>query len=74
MTDCDGREYARMDRLGPGARVQVDGDFTCVAPWTFHTVKRAECGGLYIDCSEGGHMLDGQVDGPTDHVIGIYPI
>lgn len=69
--DKQGRPYARLGELNAGDTVTVDGDFTCIEPWSHHVVKR-DGAGLYIECKEGEHHLAGQQDGPGDHLTGIY--
>lgn len=69
--DKQGRPYARQSELKAGDTVTVDGDFTCLKPWTQHVVKEDGLG-LYLECKEGEHHLAGQQDGPSDHYTSIY--
>jgi len=69
--DKQGRPYAKISELKAGNRIKVDGDFTCLAPWTEHEVKQDD-DGLYVSCKEGKHHLKGQAD-DGEHCIGIYP-
>lgn len=69
--DNQGRQYAKIVNVKPGARVVVDSDFTCMAAGAVKEVKADADGDLYIDCDEGSHHLDGQIDG--DFYIGLYP-
>ncbi len=72
IRDIQGRPYARLGALVPGAVVIVDGDFTCMAAWS----KRIVCTDgtdLFIPCKSGHHTLDGQLDFEDDDIlIGIY--
>jgi len=72
MKDKQGREYARMSDLKEGDEVTVDGDFTCMLPWSQAEVLGDE-DGLYILCEEGQHYLQGQLDyQDDDSLVGIY--
>lgn len=68
--DKQGRSYAKLSELREGATVQVDGDFTCLKPWTEHEVK-IDADGHYVDCADGEHHLNGQAD-DGEHCIGAY--
>lgn len=70
--DTNGRPYARLGKLKAGDFVTVDGGFLCMKKGTRKKVRENESGELYVACSHGGHWLDGQVDGPSDAVIGFY--
>ncbi len=69
--DKQGRPYARLSELKAGDTVTIDGDFTCLKPWTQHVVKEGGIG-LYVECKEGEHHLAGQQGGPGDHCTGVY--
>jgi len=69
--DKQGRAYAKLSELRAGAMVKVDGDFTCLEPWTAHEVKQ-DAAGVYVECQDGKHHLNGQAD-DGEHCIGIYP-
>ncbi len=69
--DKQGRPYARLNDLKAGDTVTIDGDFTCLPPWSQHVVKSDDIG-LYVECKEGEHHLAGQQDGPCDHLTGVY--
>jgi hypothetical protein len=68
--DKQGRDYAKLSELRAGDMVQVDGDFTCLEPWTKHEVKASD-DGLYIECGDGQHELAGQAD-DGEHCVGVY--
>jgi hypothetical protein len=69
--DTNGREYARLDALKPGDLLEDDGGFGCLDGVSKHEVKRRDDGHLYIDCEEGEHCLDGQID-EGEHCVGLY--
>lgn len=69
--DKQGRQYAKLSDLKVGDTVTVDGDFTCLNPWSQHEVK-SDAVGLYLTCKEGEHHLAGQQDDPGDDLTGIY--
>lgn len=69
-TDKQGRPYARLSDLKQGDTVHVDGDFTCVDPWS-NRIVRSDDHGLYIHCAEGHHYLDGQLN-RRGYLAGIY--
>lgn len=60
-TDLQGREYASMKLLQADDIVQVDAGFTCIPKNATRTVRQ-DNHGLFIDCSDGNHYLDGQLD------------
>lgn len=74
MIDLQGREYARIDQLKPGDVVQVDGDFTCMKPWSKSQVCIDDEGELYLHCSEGRHDLSGQLIDDSQYLMGVYKI
>lgn len=55
--------------LNASDKIQVDGEFTCLEPWSAHTIMEDDRG-LYIECAEGRHYLDAQFD--TGRYVGIY--
>lgn len=69
--DKQGRKYARLGQLVAGSRVKVDGDFACIEPWTEQIVER-DADGLFIQCEEGHHYLDGCCGHGSDHLLGVY--
>ncbi len=84
MTDKQGRPYARLSTLKPGDKIIVDDGFAhtkcAMAAWSQHPVKQMPAGKqqypgdrmLYISCSQGRHMLDGQLMSDNDSLVGIY--
>jgi hypothetical protein len=65
-----GRAYARLSETKAGDMVVPDDDFGCIRGGAAVEVKAGEHG-LYVDCEEGPHYLEGQDDG-DDHLIGMY--
>jgi hypothetical protein len=81
MNDKQGRAYAHMSELTAGDRVTVDGDFTCLRPWSQHSVEQDEHG-LFVRCDgpdgerpagSEKHYLDGQLAEHGDALVGVYP-
>jgi hypothetical protein len=73
MKDKQRRLYARLPDLKVGDYVVVDGDFTCLEPWSRHEVL-GEKDNLYIKCTSGNHFLDAQLQEHTKgYLMGIYP-
>lgn len=72
MKDKQGREYAKLSVLKEGDLIQVDGDFTCLEPWSEHTVQK-DNDGLFIPCRSGTHHLGGQAD-DGENCVGIYNV
>lgn len=58
----------KLQDLTAGDIVTVDGGFYCMLQGE-HIVKET-VGGLYLDCSEGSHFLEGQED-ENGELIGI---
>lgn len=70
----DGKEYAKLSTLKPGDKVRTDGGFTCGMNNKELEVKKNSTGGLYVDCDEGMHGLDGQLsEEDHDHLVGMWP-
>jgi len=62
----------KLDELNLGQIVQVDDGFTCMPQGT-KEVKASEDGTLFLECTDGRHYLDGQIDKDGD-LIGITPV
>ena len=69
MKDKQEREYAKLSELKPGDTVTVDGDFTCIEPWSQREVHYDN--GLYISCTYGHHYLNGHHD-DDGYLVGVY--
>jgi hypothetical protein len=67
--DLNGRPYAKIGETHPGTELVADGDFTCLPNGATRTVKYSSHG-LYIDCAEGRHYLEGQIE--ADYYIGLH--
>lgn len=73
-TDVNGRPYALYNEVKEGDIVETDNGITCVQYGTSHTVLRDE-NGLYFNCHDGKHYLDGQLDGPNNEFyMGLYKV
>ena len=59
--------YATIGEVKEGDTVRLDGGFTCIREGETRIVKRG-AGGLYFECSEGNHYLDGQLDDGTEYI------
>lgn len=73
--DVHGREYAQLDKLNVGDKLEVDGDFTCMHGGDIKEVMRNKNGELYVKCSldTQEHYLCGQDDG-NGYLVGMYLI
>lgn len=71
MKDKQGRPYLKLAEAAVGKMVKVDGDFTCLAPWSEHAIEH-DGDGAFIRCSDGKHHLSGQAD-DGENCIGVYP-
>ncbi len=69
--DVNGREYAKLCDVTDGDIVELDSGFTCVNPGKYIVHRDNGGGALFIECSEGKHLLDGQ-EGDDGYLIGIY--
>ena len=70
--DKKGREYARHSILKVGDVVETDDGFDCMSAGPKTVIQKHNV--LCIQCFEGLHMLDGQLNHNSDHLIGIYPV
>lgn len=55
-----GRPWAKIDGVEAGTVLWADGGFTCIDPGAKLEVAADEKGRLFVPCSEGRHLLDGQ--------------
>jgi hypothetical protein len=60
----------RLTDIEAGQTVLTDAGFTCMDQGE-HVVK-ADKQGFYLDCQDGKHYLDGQLD-EQGHLVGISP-
>lgn len=56
-----------------GDLLKADGYFTCLISGSVYVVKKNTHDNLFIDCDEGEHSLDGQVDAEGE-VIGLVKV
>lgn len=68
--DKAGKPYAKVSEVKEGTVLVCDGGFTCVDDGAELIVKKDEKG-LYFDCRDAGHYLDGQTDDGKVYV-GLY--
>lgn len=61
---------ANIHELSVEDRVLCDDGFTCVAPWSIVTILQDEAG-MYFECDEGKHYLDGQL-GEGGTLVGLF--
>lgn len=64
MAQVDLVDIAAGDTLIP------DGTFKCLTPNKPYRVERNSRGGLYLNCTAGHHMLDGNLSDDKQSVIG----
>lgn len=62
-----------IDDVRPGIRVKADGGFTCITPGAVLTIQVDEEGFPFVPCCEGGHWLNGQIDG-NGNLIGFEKV
>lgn len=85
LTDKLGNVYAHRSTIKAGDRVRADGGFTCLKEGSIHTVlsttrdlsaaANPPFESLFIECDDGKHMLDGQLDFDGDGaLVGLYPV
>ena len=74
MHDLNGRPWATVAKTKEGSKVEVDGDFTCIRKGEVREVHTHKDGGLYIQCAEGTHLLDGQLSEDKTHYVGLYHV
>lgn len=74
-TDHAGRPYAKLSTIRPGTLLQVDGDWSCLPVGAIREVFNEDGAGnsqLCIHCSDGLHMLEGQLQDDGDTLVGIH--
>lgn len=69
--DSFGNEYAKADEIEINDILRCDNAFYCLPEWTDHEVHKDE-NGLYINCEDGQHYLDGHYNEQETHYIGFY--
>lgn len=53
--------YAKESEVKAGTVLIADGGFTCI-PVGAELIVKEDAAGLYVDCGDGHHYLDGQLD------------
>ena len=75
-TDKSGRIWAHSTTVKVGDVLECDGGFTCMSAGDRKTVKASgprTFARMYVECSDGSHMLDGQL-GRHGELVGFYPV
>ena len=68
MKDLQGREYLTTEQAKEGLVVEFDQGFGCINK----KVQPLQYGGgYYVQCSEGRHYIDGNLE--EGYYVGIYP-
>ena len=67
--DTSGRPYLTKSALTKGMTVVLDGGFTCADAG--ETTVHQDEHGFYVECRDGHHYLDGQIEDGV-HLIGVY--
>lgn len=63
----------KLSDIKAGDMVKTDKGFTCLDEG-LHRVEQTAAGDLFLKCSDGEHLLDGQQDGPGGDLVGISPV
>lgn len=63
--------WATVRQVKAGTLVVTDAGFTCVGNGKVKQVFKDEAG-LYIQCKDGQHYLDGQLDDTGKHYVGLW--
>lgn len=58
---------ATTDNVREGSIVIADGGFTCLEEGA-RLIVRSEDGTLFVNCADGRHALDGQLDEGDDYI------
>ncbi len=66
--------YAKFCDCGAGTKLRADDGFTCIRAGSILEVKLdpdfPAPYNLYVDCSDGRHFIDGQIDNDSQQMIG----
>lgn len=60
----------KISDVNPGDFVKTDNGFTCMSEGEIKKVQKDNVG-LFIECKEGKHYLDGQIDDDEETLIGL---
>lgn len=64
--------YAKLHKIKVGTKLRTDGGFTCMKEDEIKEVKQDRKDGLlYIECEDGTHSLDDQLN-DNGELIGLY--
>jgi hypothetical protein len=61
--------FPKIETVKPGDTLIADGGFTCLKDGQ-HCQVKVDADGLYVECTEGRHGLDGQLN-EKDEVVGL---
>jgi len=65
----------KISELREGDWIKVTGDyFDCMCEGDLKQVKLSTGGDFFIDCTEGGHLLDGQCEDDDSTLIGLEKV
>jgi hypothetical protein len=65
-------DFPKLADLKPGDVLRADGGFTCLSDGAVREVMKDD-DGLYVQCSEGKHHLDGQ-EGANGECVGLWRV
>ena len=71
MPDVNGKPWLKETDIKLGKKIILDDGFTC-HPGGKSTIQADEFG-WFFPCSHGNHYIDGQIDGESGDLIGVYP-
>ena len=55
--------YVKTNDVEVGTKLKADGGFTCLKQGDVREVREDDTGSKFIECSDGEHHLDGQLNG-----------
>lgn len=62
----------KLQDVKPGDRLVPDAGFSCLRKGEAYAVRSAEdAKGLFINCADGRHYLDGQTNEETGELVGL---
>jgi hypothetical protein len=74
MTDTDTRSWAKGADVKEGDLLEADDGFPCLSEGDRRRVCKHASGDLIIECGDGGHWLDTQIDEEDQVYIGLYKV
>jgi len=63
----------KLSEIKTGDVLEADGGFDCMDEGTRYTVEEDDAA-LFVNCREGKHYLDGQVDVPGGDLVGLHRV